>query len=90
MRAKKGAGLIAPPANCAGVSDYPLRQRPRFLLLQHEEAAQQSLQDEPHPLEQLLPQPLLQGTCFCTVCGTMRVQVTCSWYGTQWQTVRVA
>jgi hypothetical protein len=80
MRAKKGAGLIAPPADCAGVSDYPLRQRPRFLLAQQDEAAQQSLQLLPQPLEQqLLPQPLLQhGTCFWTVRGTMRQQVTCS------------
>ena len=82
---KRRAGLIAPPANCAGDSGYPLRQRPRFLLLQHDEAAQQSLQLLPQPPEpQLLPQPLLQpvlqhGTCFCTVCGTIRQQVTCSW-----------
>lgn len=70
---KKRAGHDAPPADSIGCPDYPLRQRPRRLLEQHEVAQQSLLLQVPQPLVQVLQpllQPLLQqvlhGTCFCT------------------------
>lgn len=70
---KNGRGAMPPPVGSNGDSNYPLRHRPRRLLLQHEVAAQQSLLELPQPaLHVLQPvlqpvlQQLLHGTCFCT------------------------